>query len=1495
MSRIIHIGSESIEFDGISLDYNSITLEQELCKSDFIQISWNDTTYRVLPAGSYIEDDYGTRYILFEPYTPVQKSEVEWEYKPQFQHPKMYLGKVPFVKTTTDSEGEYYDAIEWSYTGIAPTLMQYFCEAFNKTFLLLGIETSFSSSILGEVKASASVTFSHTDILSSLTAAANAFECEWHIDYDTETLYFGHIKYNHEELETPVLKVGENVNIPSVNNDKEYANCFIVQGSTRNMTRRVASGEHVSTNLRLTLNKEEFPNGWIDTREGDEPQVFKSLIYDDIYPHLDLYVYDVRSRTRYLLDSNGDKVISYYTDEGEPVYKTYSIWFMRLAYPTKDINGNVTKWTDYTVLESIEKLRKELQDEKELITSLMRDIEALKDVPLYYSYGYYQSAHAIISRLDIWDDISTLLGKTIAGSNVYTITPDEANSIRTNLPYQWGQMTLVGYGNGTFAEWRDDWNAYADQNGKVASLEERIAQIEEGEGTAVVVDGMTLTCSFKPNMLKNNQGELIALSSSLAGREFQLNFVETDSEAQALSAPADQEKHDSGVTVRKGDFEIIFEQENDLIIPTIAKEGLIPRGLNVTDLNTLADKNEGLKGNLVVLFNVAMTGKYKEAAQEELKNTALKDIQENFLNKKNYTVKSNPNEFYTDNPNLYIGRNVIYDDGNGYTLDTRVIKIVTNLDMEYDQTITVGNEQYKSSRTELKENVTNIISGNFTGAGMTENQVRNLLENYVAPRYLSSQDDDTAKGFISFIKGFVSKAKSLFEKGIQIGANFISGTKNSGAKVDEYGNSEFESIVIRSLLQSSDFVGDWAGQGMRIYQDENGQWNIESDSLTVRGTLRVFELLINKIKSVGGQILVSKANATIKYVETENNSYKITFEETCPFVAGDLIRCQKFTGTPKSYWVQVTRVADGCAYVSTSDEGLGNSVPASGDEVVLCGNTTDTTRQAAILISAAQEATGEPIISVLSGINSRSFNDCLRTRLGYLEDINDAALGQLSGYGLYGDNVYLRGTFMLWNGTTYVEVGKSITAAVNNLEVGGRNLLLNSDFSNENYKYYYDWNYIYNTVEHITTDLPQGFSSGVQFVAEWGGYGVYTKGDIVPKQTCYPLQAGQHYTLSFYGRVTSGTPVENNFYYGLENVITNIVSLTSEWQRFSMTFTPTQAQVGEALVFYSQTAGNYAITGLKLERGDKATDWTPSEEDKEAKIEVLSDRIKLSVKRSDLQEVGIELDGENSKIKLMADTTEVSDDLIVRRLATKPNVNGVTASVDGGIIKAEHKDSGQVAMFGINDEGQLVLQWWQDGTLICDLSPTGITTRVETKAESWTTLKPFIFLQNDAATNNGMTIDTITESGTQYYRYNAGYAKVSNVLKYVNPATGQATLDAPPEENGMVFAGNSHGGATFPDVIPDGWYRKKNLNGVYPAEIISDRYETLQVYWFEIVKYVNGKQSDNAYVWFRTDNVIAGTGKLTTKTGEYLNRSDYPNLYSYYNTIRTHEEIELRK
>ncbi len=449
-------------------------------------------------------------------------------------------------------------------------------------------------------------------------------------------------------------------------------------------------------------------------------------------------------------------------------------------------------------------------------------------------------------------------------------------------------------------------------------------------------------------------------------------------------------------------------------------------------------------------------------------------------------------------------------------------------------------------------------------------------------------------------------------------------------------------LILESVMRSPDYASGFVGSGFKIWKDNNNQWLAEVDGLTVRGTMNVYEMVVNKMRSVGGQIFVSKANAKIQRFDVDSQYYYLVFEDGNPFVVGDLIRCQTFTGTNvKSYWVRVQNIDNGIVKVSVPNEDWTNGTPAIGDELVLCGNDTDTTRQAAILISAAQEATGEPIISVLSGINSRSFANCLRTRLGYLGDITDNDLGgQLSGYGLYGENVYLKGTFLLKNGNTYVEIGESITAAVNNLEVGGRNLLVNSDFSYDNFRSNWGWNNLWgseNQVEHITTDLPEGLTSGVQFTATQAYSGIYATNSGSTQPKLFPLTAGKRYTISFWGKLTEAiTGDDNNFYFGQEQQGGYVsVKLTTIWQRFTYTFT---ARADNAILFYTLKVGSFAITGLKLESGDKATDWTPSTEDTEAKISVVSNKIDLSISdlESGLETAGIHLDGSNSFISAIA-------------------------------------------------------------------------------------------------------------------------------------------------------------------------------------------------------------------------------------------------------------------
>lgn len=227
---------------------------------------------------------------------------------------------------------------------------------------------------------------------------------------------------------------------------------------------------------------------------------------------------------------------------------------------------------------------------------------------------------------------------------------------------------------------------------------------------------------------------------------------------------------------------------------------------------------------------------------------------------------------------------------------------------------------------------------------------------------------------------------------------------------------QFGGIKSDSLRSAADFVDGLLGAGFKLWMDEEGHARLTIDRLTVRQTMTVMELLIQKIRSVGGQIVVSAANGRIKSVEKENAYYRITFEEGNSFVAHDLIRCQTFTGSGlKSYWAEVAEVDDDSVLVAESE--VEGSVPEISDECVLMGNTENSLRQNLILISATED--GQPRIDVMDGVKGKSFAGCLRARLGHLDGIEDdyfPADNQPHGHGLYSDNAYLKGTFLLVTG-----------------------------------------------------------------------------------------------------------------------------------------------------------------------------------------------------------------------------------------------------------------------------------------------------------------------------------------------------------------------------------------------------------------------------------------------------------------------------------------------
>lgn len=231
-------------------------------------------------------------------------------------------------------------------------------------------------------------------------------------------------------------------------------------------------------------------------------------------------------------------------------------------------------------------------------------------------------------------------------------------------------------------------------------------------------------------------------------------------------------------------------------------------------------------------------------------------------------------------------------------------------------------------------------------------------------------------------------------------------------------------------ITSSQFVSGPLGHGYRI--NKNGE--AEFQNLTIRGTFSVFELLIQQIRAVGGQLLVSSASIKTSLVEETPSGYKCFFNTENgkipnPFIAGDQAIHQVFTGNSiNRYWRLVTEIGTDYFLLSKTDCEAGSGIPSAGDEIMLLGNRTDESRQGAILISAYGNNT--PFVAYYAGINSFSLSGKEIMREGNLNGIVDEDFGQLQGFGVYMQKAYIKGILRLMSGKTVEEVIQDTIAKI---------------------------------------------------------------------------------------------------------------------------------------------------------------------------------------------------------------------------------------------------------------------------------------------------------------------------------------------------------------------------------------------------------------------------------------------------------------------------------
>lgn len=498
--------------------------------------------------------------------------------------------------------------------------------------------------------------------------------------------------------------------------------------------------------------------------------------------------------------------------------------------------------------------------------------------------------------------------------------------------------------------------------------------------------------------------------------------------------------------------------------------------------------------------------------------------------------------------------------------------------------------------------------------------------------------------------------------------------------------------------------------GAALYQDADGNWAAEVDNLTVRRKLQVTELDIQRLRHIGGQVLLSPAEATITEVEVKEDGNGKQFilrwpardsegnEITNDFAVDDQVICQTFNATTQHYWwrrVWDTGTVGGKHYISVSyidkignemDCAQGSGVPQPGDKIAVLGNRTKADRQSAIIIAGA--GTGSPFIAAYKGISSytlpaakvyispagialnvdgqvKTLDDVMQAYQADLDDIRAQADEQVVLW--FGEQVPTLDNEPASGWTTddmKLEHVKDIYYNKSAKDNGGR------AYSFEQADGKFMWLNI--TDKDVLSSLEK--AERAQDTADG-------KRRVFVAQPVPPYDPGDLWVNATY-------PTEANMM--VECPDGKIHSADDPWAK------------NDILRCASAKA-----EGKNFDIGD----WRMAQEVTSAyasEIKQSASDIKLSVTdlSTGLEAAGIHIDGANSRISLKADTTTVSNDLVVSKLKTAEA--GARIEASGTMMQVYGKMALNI-QFGVDANGYAVLSYYNNnGVKLYDLGPNGL-------------------------------------------------------------------------------------------------------------------------------------------------------------------------------------------
>lgn len=225
--------------------------------------------------------------------------------------------------------------------------------------------------------------------------------------------------------------------------------------------------------------------------------------------------------------------------------------------------------------------------------------------------------------------------------------------------------------------------------------------------------------------------------------------------------------------------------------------------------------------------------------------------------------------------------------------------------------------------------------------------------------------------------------------------------------------------------------------------------------------------------------------------------------------------------------------------------------------------------------------TGEIVIGKYDGLISdletdlgTAYND-IAQQLGYT-DYDDMVAEAIAGNTIINGG-WIRTSLIQANTILFDQLASvAVTGITDTIELGGRNLLRNTGtpFTETT-----GWNGSGNHSTRIDSNVLVIDSTGV--------------GNVSNNVSAYAnVASGQEYTLSFSVYSASAQTVHVELW---GSVGATDIAVTAGWQRVSCSLTGSSQPY---FYIWLAAAGSVALNEIKLEKGNKATDWTPAPEDK---------------------------------------------------------------------------------------------------------------------------------------------------------------------------------------------------------------------------------------------------------------------------------------------------------